>query len=290
MNKRLKGKPSLSLSIFQRCYLRCSFALLVSLCVNLPVLACESRTELEAVYCQVRHDYRSLPSLEDFRRNTPAIQRLLLKRPAAQEGIDLPSLAVKATPASSESRSSAPRVISRSPGVKASKRLYYVVAEEEVERECELAGELILCGEKQFQLVENQRNRVLKKGSLGTENRLKFASSFGQTDSEHWSDSYRAYIESMLSIGLGASTMSYTKFVYSWQQAEQQGLDAETRFSTMFDYLKRDKKNLSIKARYDSLLPTSFSWCQAIAHHLIVCDNRERNWVYALRDSHVGPR
>ncbi|MAZ87426.1 MAG: hypothetical protein CL693_07265 [Cellvibrionaceae bacterium] len=283
MNKGSEGKRSVRLSIFHLGYSRYLFALVISLSMNHSVQACESRTELEAVYCQVRHDYRSLPSLGEFRRNSPVIQRLLLKRAAAQEGIELPDLAVTTEPVGRDLRASRPRLTNQSTVEKASERPFQLLGEAEGERECELAGELIFCGKKQFQLVENQLNRALKKGSLSSENRLKFASNSGQTDSQHWSNSYRAYIERMLSIGLGASTMSYTKFVYSWQQAEQQGLDAETRFSEMFDYLKRDKQNLSIKARYDTQLPANFGWCQSIAHHLIVCDNRERNWVYALR-------
>ncbi len=267
------------MSISSNRYRRYFMPHVVLLFMCLPAYACDSRTELEQVFCQLRHDYRALPSLEDFRRNTPAVQRLLLKRPAAKEGIHLPDLDIKKSASLVRSPATS---INQAATAAIKKRKLQVAADVSDEQSCELTGELILCGAEHYHLVENKLNKSLFKGSLGAENRLSFISLPGQTDAQYRSDSYRVYIESMLSIGLGASTMSYTKFVHSWQQAEQQGLSAESRFSEMFNYLKRDKKNLSIKRRYDTQLPTSFSWCQSIAQHLIVCDNRERNWVYLL--------
>lgn len=77
--------------------------------------------------------------------------------------------------------------------------------------------------------------------------------------------------------------MSYTKFVYTWQQAQQQNQDPRQRFETMFEYLKRDKRSLSVQARYDDAQPEHLSWCQSLSQQLWVCDNRQRNWVFQTR-------
>ncbi|MGH1370707.1 MAG: hypothetical protein ACRBBW_01640 [Cellvibrionaceae bacterium] len=131
-------------------------------------------------------------------------------------------------------------------------------------------------------MVDNQGNQKLFAGSLGPDNQLRFPESEGTSEARYWSDSYQHYIEKMLSIGLGASTMSYTKFVYTWQESQLQGQIPQARFSAMFEYLKRDKRALAVKASYDDMTPASISWCQSLSHQLWVCDNGRRNWVYQL--------
>ncbi len=242
------------------------------------VFACEPRTELETLYCQLNHQYRQLPNLEEFRRNSPRIQRLLLKRPARESGLELPpeiSRDTSAVPLGNNTKA-AKKVepLSREAIAKVS------LAQHGDNQLCRLSRRKLVCGSDVYQLMDNQLNHQLPTGSLEADNRLNFSDSGSRTTAHYWSDSYRRYIEKMLSIGLGASTMSYTKFVYTWQESQRQGQTPEVRFAAMFEYLKRDKRSLAVRARYDNLVPEAISWCQPLTHELWVCDNGERNWVY----------
>ncbi len=71
--------------------------LLLSLLISPSLDACDARPgdRYEQIYCQVveKIDNHNLPSLDDFRRNERDIQRLILKRPARQLGIEVPQSA-----------------------------------------------------------------------------------------------------------------------------------------------------------------------------------------------------
>lgn len=250
----------------------------ILLFVPLVTAACESRNELEAIYCQLKHDYAQLPSLEDFRRNSPTVQRLLLKRPARDAGIELPaSTSEKTTTLTSESDATQYRRAPAEPVSIPARRAKNLPADHQ---SCLLLENRIQCGSDAYLLMLNRANHQLAKGSLNDSNELSFPARSNISTARYWSDSYQHYIEKMLSIGLGASTMSYTKFVYTWETAQKQGQNPQNRFSKMFEYLKRDKRALSVKASYDDLIPEAISWCQSLSRKLWVCDNGERNWVY----------
>jgi hypothetical protein len=275
---KLLSRPNHWLSVFCLCGWL--------LTAPLTAFACQSNTDLEQLYCQQRGDDKSLPSMEDFRRNSTQIQRLLLKRSAAAAGLALPPekkpsqetagsssrLVEATTPPTVNIRSAAPTLSSKPS-----------LLPLPLPTSCQLSNRTIQCASDEFHLVENQSNHSLKADSLSDSNQLVFADSQGMSETRYWSASYRLYIEKMLSIGLGASTMSYTKFVYTWQQAQQQGQNAKARFRKMFEFLKRDKRALAVQSSYDSRLPEAISWCQSLSRRLWVCDNRQRNWVYALR-------
>ncbi len=249
----------------------------------LASLACESRNELEVVFCQLKHEHTQLPSLEDFRRNSTEIQRLLLKRSARESGIELPSISSKKNETSppAEIPLGRPKPDSSSMALGAQVLPPSMLDESTLnDQYCRLSHRDIVCDSEIYKLMGNQGNHKLTVGSLSAENRLSFLGLSQESNAHYWSDSYTRYIEKMLSIGLGASTMSYTKFVYTWQEAQRQGQNPEARFSKMFEYLKRDKQSLAVKANYDERLPDSISWCQSLSHSLWVCDNGQRNWVY----------
>lgn len=257
------------------------------LLVPMFAAACESRNELEAVYCQLKHDYAQLPSLEDFRRNSPTVQRLLLKRPARDAGIELPpSISKKTKTLSRSSAAGDPTEYRRTSPDIVSTPANRVKKKPIDNQNCHLSDNRILCGSDIYFLMLNRANHKLVKGSLNDANELSFPARSNITTARYWSDSYQHYIEKMLSIGLGASTMSYTKFVYTWQTAQKQGQNPQSRFSQMFEYLKRDKRALSVKASYDNLMPEAISWCQSLSRMLWVCDNGERNWVYQRSRNH----
>ena len=72
---------------------------------------CQPQTEYEKLYCQIKAKDANvaLPSFEDFRRNDPQVQALLLKRPAARWGLAVPSPKVAPRP----ENSAAPRHLHR---------------------------------------------------------------------------------------------------------------------------------------------------------------------------------
>ncbi|WP_439133271.1 hypothetical protein [Pseudomaricurvus sp.] len=251
----------------------------------LPALAwsCQPQTELEEVYCQLRGKGIALPALNDFRRNDPKTQWLLLKRPAAREGISI-------SPVSSVASAEDTKAVERSPAHSEKQKKTSVSTREHLvesldQASCQLVGELIRCQEKTFHFVLNRPNHQLASNSLSAANRLRLPEfdSRLQSPEQYLSTSYRHYIEKMLAIGLGASTMSYSKFYYIWEDTKRQKQSFAARLETVFEFLKRDKKSLGVKPRYDQAMPEDLSWCQALSRDLWVCDNMHRNWVYQSR-------
>lgn len=246
------------------------------------VMACQHRTALEQVYCQLASKGVQLPSLEDFRRNPPQMQYLLLKRPAAARGIALPALAAKRK-VKPEVRSEARRVTPavQAPEPSAVQRQNNAAPSPRREA-CQLQRDTIVCGAERYRLVLNKLNRELSPGSLGELNVLRLPAYQKQHHSlnTYLTNSYQHYIEKMMSIGLGASTMSFTKFHYTWQQSQQHGHDFSERFNLVFEYLKKDKRSMGVQPSYDDALPQKMSWCESLDARLWVCDNSDRNWVY----------
>ncbi len=251
--------------------------LLLALFVASPAIACEPRTSLEKVYCQLQAQGEALPAWADFRRNPPSTQRLLLSRPARRAGLQLPEVGPASRP---PGRAAAP-----------------VLVRQEAEREeasaaiphktpqktrCQLQRYSLVCGEQVFKLSGNLPNSRLDEGALEAGNQLLLAEVASSNRAE-MIDNYRRYIEAMLSIGLGASTMSYTKFHHVWRSAAERGENPSRRFARMFEYLKSDKQRLAVQNRYGSALPRDISWCSPLGELLWVCDQKESNWVYVRR-------
>lgn len=68
---------------------------------------------------------------------------------------------------------------------------------------------------------------------------------------------YHRYIGKMLSVGLGGTTISYTKLSYTFRELYEDNGDFAARFEAMFGYLKKDKAALALKPRYGDQLPVS---------------------------------
>ena len=272
--------------------MRKSRALFLLLMLGWPlgVIACDGHTELEKSYCKLRGKGVVLPSMDDFRRNNPRVQYLLLKRPAQQAGINLPKPAWEAS-AARKPNPVADRPVSVQPASpKTSRRQHSTVSQVKSESasrrnaglisECRLAARTIFCAEKAYELVDNLRNRELAADALLSANQLRLMSLRVLTGPA-MTLNYQAYLEKMLLIGLGAATMSYSQFYYTWQAAEERGESAAQRFSVMYDFLKRDKISIAIERQFDERLPTSLNQCMRVSVALLVCDEGRRNWVYA---------
>lgn len=246
--------------------------------------ASQARTELERAYCKIlaANPGGTLPSLQELRRNPEKTQRLLLRRPAEQAGIKLPpETAVKPTP------KPAPKTPPAQ--VAAARPSASIAAPPETGdnslSHCQLLGESIRCGNEQFRLQGNLPNNRLVHGALDPAQKIRFAEFSGSaTDSSqalsYLSATYQRYLEAMLDIGLGGSTMSFTKFHHTFMEAQSKGTQFGERLSTMFDFLKKDKVSMGVQAHYNDELPQSLAQCMGLGDSLLVCDNVQQNWVY----------
>lgn len=246
-----------------------------------------ARTPNERVYCQVMSQGagQSLPSLVDFRRNDPQVQRLLLKRPAAALGIALPDQAEPRKPLSGSTAEATRPPPSRDRDRSAGSG----TGGDESLAQCQLKGATISCnGKKTYKLVANQQNRELADGALALTNRLDLPGFEGDPGDNaevraYLSGAYDRYIAGMLSIGLGANTMSFTRFHRAFYRMQEERVDFAGRMEETFQLLKKDKQTLGVQDHYTDELPRDLNACAEAGRGIIVCDDIATNWVYRLQ-------
>ena len=246
----------------------------------------QARTPMEQAYCKIRaaNPAAALPSLQELRRNPEKTQRLLLRRPAEQAGISLPPESAPAKP-----KPAAPPAALSPPSARTDNAANNVVEPERVESAslagCDFGGTNIRCGGERFQLQGNLPNSRLAPGALAPEARVSFAEYTGGKGDQaalmaYASATYLLYIEAMLDIGLGASTMSFTKFYHTFTDAQAKSTRFGERLAAMFDFLKKDKVTIGVQPHYNDALPEDIRQCMALSELLLVCDNVQQNWVY----------
>lgn len=261
----------------------------------------QSRSELEEVYCkiQAKKPNSNLPSFNDFQNNPPNTQYLLLKSPARKLNIPLPKPArLKPPQATLEMKSKnikdqeipikklTPTIRSNiaSPNISQVQGTQSDDSSQKMQH-CKLDKLWIHCNDIHYELVTNKKNTELEKNALSESNKMQIrdrnSEAFsGISNIKYLSKTYPIYIHKMLSIGLGAGTMSFTKYVSIYEASEKGKHNFSERMETMFGFLKTDKRGNTIKSRYDTLLPEDIKWCMPLDDTLIVCDNINKNWVY----------
>ncbi|WP_460237554.1 hypothetical protein [Aurantivibrio plasticivorans] len=285
-----------------------SFLFLCLMVLSLSAVAqtacdAQAKTDLERLFCQVQKTGygRSLPSFHDFKNNSRKVQAALLRGPARQLGLKLPRPVDKNVPRSSQSPAHVPSKDSRSntradvktiDDVSVSLAPSVVAVEPEfapAERPplatCRLASKAIVCASGYYRLQLNRANHLLPAGVLTASNSLALDYYRGSPGDRgavktYLVDSYQQYLEAMLRIGLGSSTMSFSKFYYTYDELQTQRQDFVQRFAQMYEFLKRDKSSMAIKASYHDKYPESLNQCALLDAHLIVCDEGSINWVY----------
>ncbi|RBW49357.1 hypothetical protein DS878_10685 [Marinobacter sp. F3R11] len=244
-----------------------------------------AQTDLERIYCEVVESGggAGLPSMMDFRRNDQRVQALLLRRPARSLGLTLPEVSVAPEPAAvTQPEATAPPqepLRESAPGLSIAQGL----------AGCELQGELIQCPGQTYELAANRALAALDEGVLEPDNRLGIEPFDGERNDDeavrtYLSAAYDRYIPKMLTIGLGANTMSFTAFHNAFHTLESGGVDFSERMEQTYELLKQDRKTLGLKARYHDELPESLSLCDTINRDVIVCDNVGINWVFVRAD------
>ena len=239
----------------------------------------QADTALENALCDLRSLSRSsnLPNMEDFKRNPPEIQHLLLKREAERYGLTLPGVS---SSSKSEETSTTKENTHKNNPTKEKQRPSLAG--------CELDEDVIECQNTRYELVRNKKNNQLKAEAFSSHNQLIFAeknaSEFEeQSDYRYLSAMYPVYINKMLAIGLGDSTMSFTKFAtLYWQTKHDENSFAE-RFRQIYNQLKIEKSRNQIKGRYTDTYPEDLTQCVRMDSKILICDNKHQNWVYKLR-------
>ncbi|MEQ5837542.1 hypothetical protein [Marinobacter sp. NFXS9] len=262
------------------------FALLLASPLAYSACPKNPATAYEQLYCdiQAKGGGSTLPTFEDFRRNTPQVQALLLKRPAARLGLAVPGPEA----ATSQSAKPASPVTSERPKPDPETEPTPPPAGDSAFEGCQLGGTVIRCPSAQYELATNQANSALRTGVLDDDNRLGLSPYRGDLSNEtavraYLSDAYDRYIAKMLEIGLGGTTMSFTRFYNSFRRYEAKGIDFAQRMDETFDYLKQDKRTLGVNRKPPDELPKSLKNCAPSGARVIVCDNVATNWVY-VRD------
>lgn len=241
------------------------------------------KSDYEQIYCLVmeKGEGASLPSWEDFSRNNRQVQRLLLKRPAEKLKIALPTVnAALSKPAASTSKpmpSVSVTVVAKNQEPKLQGGL----------SSCRLGQETIICGDQIYRLQENVSNKHLSPGTFAPDYKMALPVYQGDKNDKtaiqgYLTDAYAHYLNKMLAIGLGASTMSYTRFNQVFFDLLTKNISFAGRFETMYHHLKDDKKTMNVQARLSALMPNSISQCDTVGHQFMVCDLDTVNWVYRV--------
>lgn len=261
---------------------------LVMMFLSISAMAnCVPRTDYERIYCEIveQGEGKGLPRFEDFRRNDVTVQQLLLKRPAAKLKITLPNSPNKAAVHQKQG-------LSKSTQSERIKKTTIKPLESRISEassvsfsNCTVGGNIIVCGTRRFNLKMNEPNSRLAPGVLDDKYKMALPPYRGDAQDEqevqfYLSGVYGRYIERMVDIGLGASTMSYARFYHTFYDLQAKNVDFSERFETMYRFLKKDKKTMVVKSEPSTLRPRDISQCDDVTSQIIVCDMGRVNWVY----------
>lgn len=202
-----------------------------------------AETYYQQLYCEIRASGQGagLPSMLDFRRNNEQMQALVLKPYARKAGIAMQMPKV-----------SQPLVrVSKTPPAEPSNR----------DSACVVQAAALLCGSDHYQLVSNLPNEALAPGTLSAGHAMALPVYRGSRQdaaaiNRYLESSYYHYLQKMMAIGLGGSTLSYGKFAFLFEDLASKGISFGERFEVMYRYLKADKQKLQVPIRKE--LPREF--------------------------------
>jgi hypothetical protein len=246
--------------------------------------SCRGQTPLELNYCTlVSRGATGLPPLYEFRKNSAATQYLLLKRPAAKLGVTLSAPPRAKTPPSSISTPPPQKEVSAqvSPARGSGSRSKH--PNTVTPSGCQLANETITCGAERYRLQWNKLKNELGDGALSAANQLQFPPSPSNTSATdaYLLQCYLIYIQKMLAIGLGNTTLSFNKFDGIYSEAKSQGFDFAARFNRMYHFLKEERKTLQPPKGFGQAKPQQIADCQKLNDSLWTCETSDHHWVFA---------
>lgn len=237
-------------------------------------------TYYEQVYCQLqaKAQTKNLPSFNQFKKNTEAVQASLLKRPAERNGIKLPLPKVVNTSLTQPPVAREQVVETNEPLVQVSR----VVPIESLIKSagCELVSGHLHCATGNYRPIGNRANHRLAKKALTAENTMNLPAYTDGQLNQYLARAYQQYILKMCDIGLGGVTMTYRKFAFLYHDIQTKGLDFSQRFETMFNFLKKDKASMGVSE--SSTIPKGLSVqdCSPLTDIYYVCDYQNRNYIF----------
>lgn len=255
-------------------YLACAVLFCLPVLACLPSVAAANTcfnfadTYYQQLYCEIRASGQGagLPSMLDFRRNNEQMQALILKPYARKAGIAM-QMPKATAPVARVSKS--PPVTSQPTATAAA---------------CVVQAADLVCGNNHYALVSNRPNEALAPGALSASQHMALPLYRGSRQDEaaisaYLEASYYHYLQKMMAIGLGGSTLSYGKFAYLFEDLASKGISFGERFEVMYRYLKADKQKLQVPIRTD--LPREFDprACFPL-HELQVCQAGLVNLVF----------
>ncbi len=272
-------------------YIKSTLVLVVAFFSVSVAANCLPSSEYERIYCDIvgkgEGEGKGLPRFEDFKRNDVMVQKLLLKRPAEKLKIKLPASSKLAGEKTSATARSPDKLIEQSPNMHLnhSSELTYPVASNATLSQCTVSKNYIFCGQRRFDLKKNQSNNGLAQGVLDDQYLMALPPYNGNVNNDrevqfYLSGVYGVYLQRMIDIGLGASTMSYARFYHTFNDLQGKRVDFSERFETMYRFLKKDKKTMAVKASFNGKRPHSIAQCDDITDRIIACDSGSANWVY----------
>ncbi len=272
-------------------------ALLLGLwCWSLPTLSwaeqfCFLMAEnyYEQLYCEVKAKGHggSLPAFYDFRKNEPLTQALILKRPAANLGVDVSMPKKSVATLQPVLDTAPPQPVTQSTQAVALGQAVRTMGTHggNALLACSLKGVSIECGAEKYQLMGNKSNHHLAEDALDVNNQLAIQAYIPQQHSGGSLDAYlltayQRYITKMLEIGLGAATLSYPKFSYLFDDMVSNGVDFSGRFEIMYSFLKKDKLHISVSESIPTDVNVSLENCMLLGSDIIACSSDTKNYLY----------
>lgn len=250
---------------------RCCLTLLLLVC--LPTQAQQlcflmAENYYEQLYCEIKAKGRgnNLPDFYDFQNNQPITQALLLKPHTRRLGIKLKMPKASSHTEANKHRGAAvaaPLPSTASPLVG-----------------CQIVGAIIHCQDSRYHLTGNRANRHLAEGALAADNQLLLPRYNGGDLQRYLAAAYRLYLEKMLAIGLGGSTMTFAKFHYLYRDLTDKGADFVERSKTVFEYLKADKKRIAVDESISPVAELTLAECYPHGSDLIACGHGRSNYLY----------
>ena len=252
---------------------------------SLPQCAPQKNLPFEAAFCELKQSRHgtSLPTLDEFRRNPPNMQYLLIKRPAQRLGIEVqkPKAAVLNRPVQgivTSKRKEGGR------SVDLATEPQEAVAEAKSFDQCRYSIEQIYCAGRTFSRQGNKSNSALADNALEAGNTLQMGRPSIVSEQAWLAKAYTRYVRAMLTIGLAGSSFTYSAFAHTFNEHKASNTDFSIRFEQMFEFLKRDKKTLAVSRRRPKRAPEADE-CEWLDDDLLVCNSQSMNLVYLARDS-----
>ncbi|WP_156820882.1 hypothetical protein [Dasania marina] len=220
-----------------------------------------AKTYNEQLYCEIEAsgEGKSLPSFNQFQKNTPLIQSLLLKPYARKLGITI-KMATKTT--KQQVVTSPPLAAVNDGGLS----------------HCSFETEVISCNDKPYYFMGNKGNASLAAGVLDASNTMQLPVYDNGEVARYLAQAYEHYLHKMIEIGLAGVTLTYGNFDYIFHDLRAQAIDFNQRFETMYRYLKKDKRTMGIKK---STAPSDVTAKECfLLDELLVCSRGHYNYIY----------